>query len=143
MPGGTLCRTMEVHGSTDSWRQGRGMRVDVRVAAEADELRSLHNWLRADTGIRRSSWLTLQEQPPEPGQMGGLVDVIQLVTDNGWSAASFVVALAAWKRTRPQDPRIEIRRGDTVIVLTQCSDGEIDHAVRALEAQAPDDAPDA
>lgn len=143
MPGGALCQTMEVHGSADRWRQGRGMRVDVRVAAEADELRSLHNWLRADTDIRRSSWLTLQEQPPEPGQMGGLVDVIQLVTDNGWSAASFVVALAAWKRTRPQDPRIEIRRGETVIVLTQCSDGEIDRAVRALEAPAPDDAPDA
>ncbi|WP_353962690.1 hypothetical protein [Streptomyces sp. NBC_00249] len=76
----------------------------------ADELRSLHNWLQADTDVRRSSSLTLQEHPPEPGQMGGLLDVIQLVSDNGWSAASFVVALAAWKRTRPQDPRIEIRR---------------------------------
>lgn len=31
------------------------MRIDVRVGAEADELRSLHQWLRADKGIRRSS----------------------------------------------------------------------------------------
>ncbi|MFJ9938949.1 effector-associated constant component EACC1 [Streptomyces erythrochromogenes] len=119
------------------------MHVDVRVAAEADELRSLHHWLRADTDVRRSSSLTLQEQPPEPGQMGGLVDVIQLVTDNGWSAASFVVALAAWKRTRPQDPQIEIRRGNTVVVLTQCDDDEINRVIRALDtpAENEDEAP--
>lgn len=119
------------------------MRVDVRVAAEADELRSLHNWLQADREIRRSSSLTLREQPPESGQMGSLVDVIQLVTDNGWSAASFVVALATWKQTRPQNPPVEIRRGNTVIVLTQSSDDEISRIVRALEAPATDEAPEA
>ncbi|MFG2644543.1 hypothetical protein ACGFYP_26650 [Streptomyces sp. NPDC048370] len=118
------------------------MRVDVRVSAEDDELRSLHQWLRTDADIRRSSSLSLQEQRPAPGQMGGLLDVIQLVTDNGWSAASFVVALAAWKRTRPQDPRIEIRRGDTVIVLTQCSEDEINRAIQALEGPAADEAPE-
>lgn len=117
------------------------MRIDVRVGAEADELRSLRQWLGADREIRKSSSLTLQEQPPEPGRMGGLLDVIQLVTDNGWSAASFVVALAAWKRTRPQDPRIEIRRGDTVIVLTQGSDAEIERVIRALETLTEDEAP--
>ncbi|MFJ5561005.1 hypothetical protein ACIQCD_27225 [Streptomyces sp. NPDC093250] len=117
------------------------MRIDVRVGAEADELRSLHQWLGADREIRRSSSLTLQEQPPEPGHMGGLLDVIQLVTDNGWSAASFVVALAAWKRTRPQDPLIEIRRGDTVIALTQGSDAEIERVIRALETSTEDEAP--
>ncbi|MEU2127251.1 hypothetical protein [Streptomyces sp. NPDC018352] len=52
------------------------MRIDVRVGAEADELRSLHQWLGADREIRRSTSLTLQEQPPEPGHMGGLLDVL-------------------------------------------------------------------
>ncbi|CAL9327882.1 hypothetical protein SUDANB43_07412 [Streptomyces sp. enrichment culture] len=65
--------------------------------------------------------------------MGTALDVLQLVTGNGWSAASFVLAVAAWRQTRPQRPRVEIRRGDTVIVLTDCSEQEIQQATRALD----------
>ncbi|MFG3111813.1 effector-associated constant component EACC1 [Streptomyces tendae] len=70
---------------------------------------------------------------PGPGEMGAALDVLQLVTGNGWSAASFVLAVAAWRQTRPQWPRVEIRRGDTVISLTDCSDQEIQQTTRALD----------
>lgn len=69
--------------------------------------------------------------------MGTGLDVLQLVTGNGWSAASFVVAVVAvvaWRQSRPQRPRVEIRRGETVVVLTDCSQEEIERAVRALDA---------
>ncbi|MFE5112989.1 hypothetical protein [Streptomyces sp. NPDC056663] len=65
---------------------------------------------------------------PRPGEMGTVLDVLQLVTGNGWSAASFV--LVAWRLTRQQQPRVEIRHGDTVIVLTDCSPEEIEQATR-------------
>ncbi|WP_406373727.1 hypothetical protein OH781_39945 [Streptomyces sp. NBC_01550] len=71
---------------------------------------------------------------PRPGETRTVLDVLQLVTGNGWSAASFVLALVAWRQTRPQQPWVEIRHGDKVIVLTDCSSEEIERATRWDEA---------
>jgi hypothetical protein len=72
--------------------------------------------------------------------MGTVFDVLELVTGNGWSAASFMMAVVAWRQTQPQRPRVEIRRAGTVIVLTDCSEEEIERATRALEAAQADGA---
>ncbi|WP_404795728.1 hypothetical protein [Streptomyces tendae] len=49
----------------------------------------------------------------------------------------------AWRQSRPQQPRVEIRRRDTVVVLMDCSEEEIERAVRALDAAAdPDEGDD-
>jgi hypothetical protein len=64
--------------------------------------------------------------------MGSAAEVIQLVTENGWSAASFVMAVVAWKRTRPQTPQITISRDDTTVSLTNCSDEEVERVIRIL-----------
>jgi hypothetical protein len=109
------------------------VRIELQVDGTAAEISSLRGWLVADPDVRAGVSLQASEGGAEPGQMGSVVDVMELVTGNGWSAASFVLALAAWRRTRPRSPRLEIRRGDTVIVLTDCSDQEIQQAVRALE----------
>ncbi|MGN9796236.1 effector-associated constant component EACC1 [Streptomyces sp. OZ13] len=102
----------------------------------AGELRSLQGWLRSDPDVRRSAAAVVRGSTPRPGEMGTALDVLQLVTGNGWSAASFVLALVAWRQTRPQRPRVEIRRGDTAIVLTDCTPEEIERATRALDAAA-------
>ncbi|WP_327350133.1 hypothetical protein OG772_36315 [Streptomyces sp. NBC_01321] len=118
------------------------MRIEVHLESGAGELRSLQGWLRSDPDVRRSAATEVQGSTPRPGEMGTALDVLQLVTGNGWSAASFVLALVAWRQTRPQQPRMEIRRRDTVIVLTDCSPEEIERATRALNA-APDEDRDA
>jgi hypothetical protein len=64
--------------------------------------------------------------------MGSAVEVIKLVTENGWSAASFVMAVVAWKRTRPQNPQITISHEDTTVSLTNCSDQEVERVIRIL-----------
>ncbi|GAA2288661.1 hypothetical protein GCM10010145_68850 [Streptomyces ruber] len=115
------------------------MRVEVRLESGAGELRSLQGWLRSDPDVRRFAVVEARGSTPRPGEMGTALDVLQLVTDNGWSAASFVMALVAWRRTRPQRPRVEIRRGDTVVVLTDCSPEEIERAARALDAATDED----
>ncbi|MEU1330177.1 hypothetical protein [Streptomyces sp. NPDC005865] len=99
----------------------------------ASDLRSLHTWLRSDAIMRRSATLELQEASLQPGHMGSAVEVIKLVTENGWSAASFVMAVVAWKRTRPQSPQITISRDDTTISLTNCSDEEVERVIRLLD----------
>ncbi|TXS34502.1 hypothetical protein EAO71_01060 [Streptomyces sp. ms191] len=110
------------------------MRLEVQVASGAGNLRSLQGWLRSDPQVRRSATVEVRGSSPRPGEMGTALDVLQLVTGNGWSAASFVLALVAWRQTRPQRPRVEIRRGDTVIILTDCLPEEIERATRALDA---------
>ncbi|MFD4510973.1 hypothetical protein [Streptomyces sp. NPDC058457] len=60
---------------------------------------------------------------PGPGGMGTVVDVLELVTGNGWGAASFVLAVAVWRQSRPQRAWVGIRRGGTVIVLVEGSEG--------------------
>ncbi|MGW2689557.1 effector-associated constant component EACC1 [Streptomyces sp. NPDC001414] len=62
------------------------------------ELRSLQGWLRADPEARRSVAVGVGGGVPGRGDMGSVVDVLELVTGNGWSAASFVLAVAAWRR---------------------------------------------
>ncbi|MEU2982571.1 hypothetical protein ABZ678_38235 [Streptomyces hirsutus] len=115
------------------------MRLEVHVEPGAGELRSLQGWLRSDPDVRRSAVTELRGSAPRPGDMGTALDVLQLVTGNEWSAASFVLALVAWRQTRPQRPQVEIRRGDTVIVLTDCSPEEIERATRALDAATDED----
>ncbi|GAB3007012.1 hypothetical protein GCM10023080_085970 [Streptomyces pseudoechinosporeus] len=118
------------------------MRLEVRVGSAAGELRSLRGWLRADPEVGRSAVVGVEAGVPGPGEMGTGLDVLQLVTGNGWSAASFVLAVVAWRQSRPQRPRVEIRRGETVVVLTDCSQEEIERAVRALDAASGDEGGD-
>ncbi|MEU5255532.1 effector-associated constant component EACC1 [Streptomyces longwoodensis] len=110
------------------------MRLELQVGLGAGELRSLQGWLRSDPVVRRSIAVGVRGGVPRPGEMGTTLDVLELVTGNGWSAASFVLAVAAWRQSRPQRPRVEIRRGETVIVLAEGSEDDIARAVRALEA---------
>ena len=97
------------------------MQLEVRVES-AGELRSLQGWLRSDPEVRRSATVRVRGSAPQPGEMGTALDVLDLVTGNGWSAASFVLALVTWRQTRSQRPRLEIHRGDMVFVLTGGSD---------------------
>ncbi|MFG3149101.1 hypothetical protein [Streptomyces sp. NPDC048243] len=118
------------------------MRLAVHIESAERELRSLQGWLRSDPDVRRSAVVELRGAAPRPGEMGTAFDVLELVTGNGWSAASFVMAVVAWRQSRPQRPRVEIRRAGTVIVLTDCSEEEIERATRALEAAQADGAPE-
>ncbi|MFJ6427005.1 effector-associated constant component EACC1 [Streptomyces hydrogenans] len=122
--------------SQEAW-----MRLEVRVQSDTRDLRSLQGWLRSDPDVRRTVATDMQGSTPRPGEMGSTLDVLQLVTGNGWSAASFIVAVAAWRQTRPQRPPVEIHHGDTVIVLTDSTPEEIARVTRALGA-ATDEEPD-
>lgn len=72
--------------------------------------------------------------------MGMLTDVLQLVTENAWSAASFALALSTWRQTRPHARRITVRRGDHTVDLDGGDDEELRRLIDVLErpAAAPD-----
>ncbi|MBO3752812.1 hypothetical protein J5X84_42760 [Streptosporangiaceae bacterium NEAU-GS5] len=96
------------------------MLISIRVDDSADsetELRSLHGWLTDDPAIRHHARVTLTGPPPAPGHMGGALDVIQLVFDEGFQAASLALAYASWRSTRRAKPTMTIEHGETKITL--------------------------
>ncbi|MDX2854434.1 hypothetical protein PV342_39710 [Streptomyces sp. PA03-3a] len=111
------------------------MLVQIRVdgsVAEA-ELRTLYEWLAQEPVVRSTASVSLVERTARPGEMGGWLDAVQLVTDNGWSAASFVLSVVTWRQTRPRALRVVIRRGDIEISLADGSDDEIRRITALLE----------
>ncbi|MCC9311824.1 hypothetical protein LN042_32980 [Kitasatospora sp. RB6PN24] len=115
------------------------MQIELRVDGEQhdDELRSLHAWLKQDRDGRGSSELSLVERSAGPGAMGGMLDVVQLVTGNVWSAASFTISLVTWRQTRPRSPQVTVRRGDAEVVLTNASEAEVQRIVELLSRELP------
>jgi hypothetical protein len=120
------------------------VRVDVYIDEERSEgeLRLLQGWLGQEPAVRRAAELTLRETSAEPGSMGGVLDVLQLVTGNGWSAASFVLSVAAWRQTRPRAPQVTIRRGNTEISISNGTEEELRRVLQVLEGAGGDGEPD-
>ena len=114
------------------------MELSVDDDRQEAELRSLHDWLRQDPAGRRAA-PQLKDRPASPGSLGSVVDVLQLVTGNGWSAASFVLSVVAWRQTGPRPPRLTIRRGDLEVILAEGTDVEVERVIRLLEAGSDQD----
>ncbi|MFE6886668.1 hypothetical protein [Streptomyces sp. NPDC057694] len=111
------------------------MQLDVCIDGpqQEDELRSLRDWLRREPAVRRTARVGLREAPAASGTMGSTLDVLELVTGNGWSAAAFALSVVTWRRTRPRQPRVTVRRGDVEITLLEGTDEEIARLVHRLE----------
>lgn len=108
------------------------MRVEVRIDGEQEELRSLYRWLRGDEDLR-SVPISLSGTGAAPGEMGSALDVIEVLLDNTWSAASLAVAIVAWRQSRPRASRATLRIGQTEVEIT----GD-DEQVRRLVALCAD-----
>lgn len=117
---------------------GVAVRVEVTVGEESreTELRSLHAWLGQDPAVRRSVALSLVEGVADPGAMGGALETLHVVTENAWSAASFVMTVVTWRQTRPRPPRVTVRRGDVEVVLAEGTDVEVQRMVELLSQQS-------
>jgi len=106
--------------------------IEVPSSRHESELRSLQGWLR-NKPATRAAVVSLGGKTPAPGSMGQLFDVLELVTGNGWSAASFVLSVLTWRQTRPRPPRVVIRRGEVEISLAEGSEEEVRAMVATLE----------
>ncbi|MFE4976907.1 MULTISPECIES: effector-associated constant component EACC1 [unclassified Kitasatospora] len=116
------------------------MQVEVKVSGDGQEteLRSLHTWLGQDPQVRSSATLSLVERPAGAGAMGGWLDTLQIVTENGWSAASFVMTVVTWRQTRPRPRKVIVRHGGIEVVLTEGTDAEVQQVIELLSQQTPD-----
>ncbi|UUU18960.1 effector-associated constant component EACC1 [Streptomyces sp. DSM 40750] len=116
------------------------MKVTVSVSLEdADsaerQLRSLNEWLLADTACRRHARPALGPGAVAvPGAQGGLVEVLNLVLGTGFNAASLALAIASWRRSRPQRTTLVVERADgTRVTLTGGTDEDAGRLLAELE----------
>lgn len=96
------------------------------------ELRSLRGWLLADDVLARTAPQLGSSQALRDDDMGPVLDILQLVIDGGLGASSLAVAIATWRRSRPEPPVLELRRGD-VVVTVRGTDEDVRRIVALLE----------
>ncbi|MFG3405875.1 hypothetical protein [Streptomyces sp. NPDC048142] len=84
--------------------------MEVTVHAEgpdpAEELRSLHDWLRDVEELRGR--VDRQESPPRPGMLGPLLDALSVALGPAGAATALATAVIAWLRTRRSEIRIKV-----------------------------------
>lgn len=111
----------------------------IQLDTDADtERRSLVAWLRNEPDISHGADIAMTGPPSGPDRMGPMLDVIQLTLDSGFQLASLVVAIAAWRQTQPQQPRVIIRHGDVEVAIAGDDPQTITRIVAALESATPD-----
>ena len=117
--------------------------VTVTGSGEARELEALRDWLREEPELRGR--VRLAANPPGPGSMGGLSDVLTVAVGPGAAVTVFASALLTWIRHRtgtahfrvswPDGAEIEyssdrVRGEDAAAVRERVAD-----LVRALESR--------
>lgn len=91
---------------------GESAEVTVTIAGcgQADELRSLYQWLAAETELRgRVRWV---EGPPRPGALGSVPEALTIVLAPGGVAAVLASAAVAWVRHRAPEVTCKLTRPD-------------------------------
>jgi Effector Associated Constant Component 1 len=103
--------------------------------AEVEAARSLTRWLLMEPELRG-----VEVRPgaadPGAGQMGEVLDVLNVVLSNGIALGSLVTAIAAWRDSRRGGTRVRIERGGTSVVIEGGSAEEVLRIVARLEPPA-------
>jgi Effector Associated Constant Component 1 len=88
------------------------IRVD---GGDADELRSLHEWLRDEAELRGA--VRLIHASVAPDELGGIADAVSVAVGAGGAGTVLASALATWLRTRRTAVRLVVQRGGQKVEL--------------------------
>ncbi|MEU8763595.1 hypothetical protein [Streptomyces sp. NPDC048659] len=94
------------------------MEFRVVVAGPGRELTSLHRWIAQDREVVRETRVTLSAAPLRDGDMGADFESVSAVVSNALALGSLVVAVLAWRDSRPTPPSVRIERDGTAVELT-------------------------
>jgi hypothetical protein len=95
----------------------------ISVSTESDDdLRQLANWLRDEDDLRGR--VRLVEGPVTPGQMGGVVDAVELIATSG-TATALVRSLFGWLRHCRTAKRVTVRFGDSELRCGSADDAAL------------------
>ncbi|MBO3747488.1 hypothetical protein J5X84_15530 [Streptosporangiaceae bacterium NEAU-GS5] len=110
-----------------------------------DELLDLARWL-SDDDVARHIILKRVQRPARPGEMGSVVELLEVLAAPESIGVAVVTAITTWLSTRSRTVKIRIQRGDQVVEIEAASARDIaktaHHAISILSAQAQAQAQD-
>ena len=68
--------------------------------------------------------------------MGGALEAIKLVADEGFQMANFALALVSWRATRSKRPKVTIKQGGVEITLAEADPEAVRKIIAALSSDA-------
>jgi Effector Associated Constant Component 1 len=108
------------------------VRGPTEVSIRVDEPGSLFRWLTLDPQVRQEATVSLRPAPPADGEMGGALEVINVVLSNSIAVGGLLVAVSSWRKSRPRPPKATLERNGVRIVLEDASPETVRRVVDAL-----------
>lgn len=99
---------------------------------------SLYRWLVDEPELRGQAGVSLEAEPSEPGQMGGGLELVNVVLSNSIALGSLVTAVATWRGSRPRPPQIRLERDGVVVTLQDGSPEAVEQILRVWSAGESD-----
>ncbi|MFI5979089.1 hypothetical protein [Streptomyces sp. NPDC051452] len=81
-----------------------------------DELRRLEQWLRGDEDLRKIE-IRNQNAPMESGDMGPVLDALQLLLEPQGVLAALAASVGTWAGIRRRSVRIRVRSGEKEVEI--------------------------
>jgi hypothetical protein len=107
--------------------------VSIRIDDRDDQpTGSLYRWLALDPQVRRETTVSIAPAPPGAGDMGGAIDVINVILSNSIAVGSLLVAVSSWRESRPRPPTIRIERDGVSVTIQDASPETVRNVVEAL-----------
>jgi hypothetical protein len=116
--------------------------VDVRISlggtSDDDEkgLASLFRWLGQDADVRRDAKVSIEPSPGQQGDMGGALDVLNVVLSNSIALGSLIVAVATWVGSRTSGTAVHIERNGVKVTVHDDSPETVRRVLDALDGRA-------
>lgn len=90
--------------------------MDLVGDEAGDELRRLQQWLCKDEDLRHVS-ITAKQAPVQNGDMGPVLEALQLLLEPQGVLAAVAASLGTWASTRRKNVRIRVRSGDKEVEI--------------------------
>jgi hypothetical protein len=119
-----------------------GDQVRLALAVDGDvggqESAALRNWLGRDDTLRGQVQIQVGDSS-RPGAMGQALELVNVVLSNTLTTANLLLAVAAWRQSRPRRSTVRIDVDGSTFTLDTNDPRAIEALARALrEATRPD-----
>lgn len=113
--------------------------MQVQITCVGDDSEAgcgdLYRWLLDDADARRYAQLEVRSIGPAEGELGLVIEILQLVVGSGFSAAALGVSIAQWKkqiRETGLQISMSFEKGDKKVTVTGSDPAEIEQAIQEL-----------
>ncbi|WP_406482091.1 hypothetical protein [Streptomyces platensis] len=114
------------------------MQITIRCedADTAGELAaSLHQWLLDEPDARRHAEVQLVGAAPVEGELGFVLDLVQLIVGSGFSAGSLGYTVAQWKKMNAPQLAMSFERNGRTVTVSGTDAEEIARVIRQLDEE--------